>query len=128
MLSKEGQLLMSKSVLIVDDHAVVRRMVSSKFLKQGFRVCNAENGAEAVDKAQVEKPDLIILDLVMPVMNGFEAARALKVLMPHVPLVMFTNVVGPTMEKDARDAGFSALVPKLESVDRLLSHADELLH
>ena len=54
---------------------------------------------EGVRKAQAEKPDLIILDLSMPVMNGLEAARELKVLMPRVPLLMFTNNAGTAIEK-----------------------------
>jgi CheY-like chemotaxis protein len=111
----------TKRVMIVDDHVVVRRMVRSLFQAQGFDVCDAGNGAEAVEKAQELQPQLIVLDLSMPVMNGFEAARALKTLMPRVPLVMFTNNAGPALEKEARAAGFSAIVSKSEPADRLIA-------
>ena len=57
------------------------------------------NGADGVQKAQEIKPSLIILDMSMPVMNGLEAARALKVLMPLVPLLMFTNNAGGILEQ-----------------------------
>jgi two-component system, chemotaxis family, chemotaxis protein CheY len=117
-----------KRVMIVDDHAAVRRLVRSLFQAQGFDVWDAENGAEAVEKAQEPRPQLIVLDLSMPVMNGLEAARALKTLMPDVPLVMFTNHEGSAMEKEARAAGISAIVSKAESADRLVQHANVLLH
>jgi CheY-like chemotaxis protein len=78
-------------VMIVDDHAVIRRMLREVFEAEDLDVLDAVNGADGVQKAQQVKPGLIILDLSMPVMNGLEAARELKVLMPHVPLLMFTN-------------------------------------
>jgi CheY-like chemotaxis protein len=118
----------TKRVVIVDDHAAVRRLVCSLFQAQGFDVCDAENGAEAVERAQELHPQLIVLDLSMPVMNGFEAARALKKLMPRVPLVMFTNNEGPAMEKEARAAGISAIVSKSEPSDLLIQHANILLN
>jgi CheY-like chemotaxis protein len=108
----------TKRVMIVDDHAAVRRLVRSLFQAQGFDVCDAENGAEAVEKAQKLQPQSIVLDLSMPVMNGFEAARALKI--PGVPLVMFTNNAGPALEREARAAGILAIVSR---PDRPLDHS-----
>jgi CheY-like chemotaxis protein len=55
-----------------------------------------------VEKAQEVHPDLVVLDLSMPVMNGLEAARALKVTMPSLPLLMFTNHIGSVMEDEAK--------------------------
>ena len=75
----------------------------------------ANGGAEGVQKAQKVKPGLIILDLSMPVMNGLDAARELKVLMPHVPVLMFTNNAGGIVEKEARSAGISAVISKSET-------------
>ena len=70
-----------------------------------MQVCEAENGAHGVQKAQDLNPALVILDLSMPVMNGLEAARALQLTTPHVPLLMFTNNSGAAMANDARHAG-----------------------
>jgi len=69
-----------KSVLIVDDSAYVRQALCELFKREGdFEVCGeAENGKDAIKKAQELRPDLIVLDLSMPVMNGFDAARTLK--------------------------------------------------
>jgi CheY-like chemotaxis protein len=85
---------MGRGVLIVDDHAAIRDIPALKFNAQGFDVREASNGAEGISRAEELRPDVIILDLSMPVMNGFEAARALKLSMPGVPLLMFTNTVG----------------------------------
>ena len=88
--------------MIVDDHAVIRRMIRAVFEAEGWKVFDAANGAEGVEKAQQVKPSLIILDLTMPVMNGLEAARRLKALMPHIPLLMFTNHGGMVEKSSLR--------------------------
>lgn len=116
-------------VMIVDDHAVIRRMVRALLEAESLVVSDAADGAEGVQKAQAEKPDLIILDLSMPVMNGLEAARKLNVLLPHIPLLMFTNNAGGIMEKEARSAGISAVISKSDpgGLRQLLDHTKALL-
>jgi DNA-binding NarL/FixJ family response regulator len=108
-----------KCILIVDDNATVRKAVRSVLEAQrGFEVCGeAANGKEAVDKARELKPDLIIMDLSMPVMNGLEAARALKDLMPDVPIVMFSVHRSGILEKNARSVGIRAVVPKGDNMN-----------
>ena len=115
--------------MIVDDHAVIRRMLRTVFEAEDLQVSDAMDGAEGVRKAQELKPNLIILDLSMPVMNGLEAARALKLLMPQVPLLMFTNNAGAAMEKEARSAGIDAVICKSDSdaSQQLMAHAKALL-
>jgi CheY-like chemotaxis protein len=115
--------------MIVDDHAVIRRTLRSVLEAEDFQVSDAMNGAEGVQRAQDEKPSLIILDLSMPVMNGLEAARELKILMPHVPLLMFTNNAGEILKKDALSAGILAVVCKSDSgsSQQLVAHAKALL-
>jgi CheY-like chemotaxis protein len=66
----------------------------------------------AFQKAREVGPGLIILDLSMPVMNDLDAARELNVLMPEVPLLMFTNNAGALVEKEARSAGISVVISK----------------
>jgi CheY-like chemotaxis protein len=115
--------------MIVDDHAVIRRMVRVIFEAEDLEVFDAVNGAEGVQKAQEVKPGLIILDLSMPVMNGLDAARELKVLMPHVPLLMFTNNAGGILEKEVRSAGIAAVISKsdVDGLKQLLARAKTLL-
>jgi len=115
--------------MIVDDHAIIRRMVREVFEAENWEVLDAANGAEGIHKAQVVKPGLIILDLSMPMMNGLDAARELKVLMPHIPLFMFTNNAAAIGEKEARAAGISAVISKSDSdgLKQLLARAKALL-
>ena len=112
---KTGLFAVPTLVMIVDDHAVIRRMVRALLEADGLAVSDAVDGAEGVRKAQAEKPELIILDLSMPVMNGLEAARKLKALMPHVPLLLFTNNAGGIMEKEARAAGIASVISKSDA-------------
>lgn len=121
---------MTKSVLLVDDNAMIRKMLCEILIAEtDFEVCGeAENGREAIDKAQQLHPDLIIMDLSMPVMNGIDAARALNQLMPTVPLIIFSEYSDVFSEKEARSAGASALVSKSEHVSALVSKARALLY
>src|ERR1700719_4158303 len=78
------------TILIVDDHASIRTAVRDLFESSlASVVCGeAENGVDAIAKAHQLKPDLIVLDLSMPVMNGFEAAKIFRDLLPPFPIFM----------------------------------------
>lgn len=86
----------------------------------------ARDGREAITKAQQLRPDLVILDLSMPVMNGLDAARVLKRLMPGVSLIMYSAFGDRFAEQQARLIGISALVSKSEPVTVLVSTARHL--
>ena len=125
---------MSCTVLIVDDNVHVRKSLRLTIEKElEWRVCGeASNGAEGVSAATRLHPDIVVLDLSMPVMNGIEAARQLKRLIPETHLLMFTSFATPTLEEAARDAGIEAFVPKnegaillLQSLRRLVSTGHE---
>jgi DNA-binding NarL/FixJ family response regulator len=116
-------------VLVVDDNPLIRRLLCELFTREGdFDVCGeAENGREAVEKAQLLRPNLIVTDLSMPLMNGLEETRVLKKLMPAVPVIIFTAHSDPFVEKEAREAGVSAVVSKSEAVAVLITKARGLL-
>ena len=103
-----------KNILIADDQEVIRRILCLLFASQSdFEVCGeAENGQEAVEMAQLLHPDLIMLDLSMPVMNGIEAACELKRLMPMTPIIAFSEFSDVFSEPEARTTGITALVSK----------------
>jgi CheY-like chemotaxis protein len=82
---------------------------------------------DAIEKAQEFRPDSIVLDFGMPVMDGLEAPRQLTRRMPDIPLMMFTSHVDKVMEEDARKAGMHRIVAKGESFQRLIDDARELL-
>ena len=118
---------MGRLVLIADDHAVIRDLLSSLLATHGFDVCKASDGAEAVRIAREKCPDLVVLDLAMPVMSGLDAARVLKAKMPNIPLVMFTNTIGPGVEREAQSAGISAVFSKSASPTLLVDAVSALL-
>jgi two-component system, chemotaxis family, chemotaxis protein CheY len=119
-----------KSVLIVDDNVFIRQALRRMFDHEAdFEVCGeAENGREAIERAQELRPDLIVLDFSMPVMDGFDAARVLKRLMPTVPLIMYSAFGDRLAEHQARLIGISEVVPKSEHVSVLIHKARGLLY
>jgi chemotaxis response regulator CheB len=121
---------MAKTVLIVDDNASVRQALCEVFTRESdIEVCGeAENGRLAIEEAGRLRPDLIVLDLLMPVMNGLDAARALKRLMPSVPLIMYSAFEDQFSEQVARLAGISVLVSKYQHVSVLINKARGLLY
>lgn len=121
---------MVKSVLIADDQEVIRHMLCLLFATQDdFEVCGeAENGQEAVEMAQILRPDIIMLDLSMPVMNGIEAACELKRLMPMTPIIVFSEYSSVFSEREARKTGVAALVSKTEALSVLVEKARAVVH
>lgn len=81
----------------------------------------AENGQVAIEKVKELRPDIAILDLQMPVMNGLEAGRQIKLIAPDTAMVMFTMHTNDQLLKNAREAGFAKVFPKsVGIVDQLL--------
>jgi DNA-binding NarL/FixJ family response regulator len=120
---------MAKTILIVDDNAHVRRAICELFkYEEDFTVCGeASNGKEAIAKALELHPDLIVLDLSMPVMGGLDAARELKRLLPEVPLLMY-SMFGDLVQEQARQVGISELISKSQPAAILVKKARSLLY
>ena len=118
-----------KSILIVDDSPLIRRSLRTLIESQSdWVICGeAENGCEAIEEAAKLRPDLIVIDLAMPVLNGLVASSVLKRLMPAVQIVMFTTFGDPCIKKTAMAAGLDAFVDKSESPETLLSCIEQLL-
>ena len=121
---------MRKKVLIVDDSVFIRQALYELFKREvDFDVCGvAENGREAIEAAGRLNPDLVVLDLSMPVMNGLDAARALKRMLPTVPIIMFSMFEGSLSEKQIKLIGISEVVSKCGPVSLLLEKALALVH
>ena len=117
-----------KKVLLVDDNATIRKAVRPLFdAHPKFVVCGeAEHGREAVEKAPILGPDLIVIDMSMPVMNGFEAAPLLIKILPKVSLILLTTHEYPELSQAARGVGIHAVVPKSMAVIRLIAQAETL--
>lgn len=112
---------MSTRILIVDDSTSIRHLVRA-FLEvhPDFNVCGeAADGMEGVEKAVELKPDLIVLDLSMPRMDGLQAATVLQQTMPKVPIILFTFFDDEVLRRRARDAGIASVLPKTGPMDEL---------
>jgi len=119
---------MPKCVLLVDDSPAVRRNLCIIFESAGIEVCGeAEDGAKAMEKAKHLKPDLIVLDLGMPVMNGLQAAPILRAMHPKTPIILFTLYADSVVEHEAHLAGISSLVAKDHGASHLIDEAKTLL-
>jgi DNA-binding NarL/FixJ family response regulator len=117
------------TILIVDDHATVRASVRELFDSALHSIIfgEAENGAEALIKARELNPDLIVLDLSMPVMDGFATAKELRQLFPTIPIVMLTGHYMEGTKLAAQQLGIRAVYSKLQDLTPLLAHARALL-
>ena len=115
-------------LIIVEDDPGVRRALCELFKREcDFTVCaEAEHGQAAMEKAQRLRPDLIVTDLSMPVMNGLELARAAKKLMPGVPVIIYTAHSDRFVENEARRAGASAVISKFAAAATLIAEARRL--
>ena len=118
-----------RSVLVVDDSPAIRKAVCELFAGEGdFEVCGqGENGREAVEKAKLLHPALVVTDLYMPLMNGLEETRILKKLMPTVPVILYSAHLDSFMAKEAQRAGASAVVSKSDAAAVLIGKAREVL-
>ena len=117
------------TVLVVDDNPAVRKLICDLFTRESdFKVCaEAENGSEALLKAQEFDPDLIVTDLSMPQMTGLEEIRALNKLRLATPVILYSAHMDSFVEREAFAAGASAVVPKINVVAVLIPTARTLL-
>jgi two-component system chemotaxis response regulator CheY len=117
-----------KTVLVVDDNAAIRKMLAAAFLSDGFETCGeAENGKEGIEAAKQIKPDVITLDLSMPVMNGLEAASELRKIFPNTPIILFTLYGDGLLRTEASKAGVSLVLLKTVALSTLVDHAHKLM-
>jgi DNA-binding NarL/FixJ family response regulator len=107
-------------VLLVDDNPVVRQIVRQVLEKESeLRICGeADDGKEAVHKAKLLQPDIVILDLSMPRMGGLEAAPQIRNLLPDACLILFTLYGNEGIERVAKQAGIDAVVSKADRGDK----------
>jgi len=117
-------------VLLVDDNAAVRAGVRRLFqVHPHFQVVGeAEHGREAVEKAPSLRPELIVLDLSMPVMNGLEAAPLLIKLLPNAWIILLTAHEFPEVHRLLREVGIHAVVPKSKANTHLIPQAESLIY
>jgi CheY-like chemotaxis protein len=116
-------------ILVVDDYADAREMYSEYLEFSGFRTAQAKNGAEALEQAFELTPDVILMDLSLPVMDGWEATRRLKQdpRTKGIPVVALTGHALEGHSESARDAGCDAFLAKPCLPDELVDHVKQIL-
>ena len=121
---------MGKKILIVDDEKDMLYAVKIQLEAQQFEVLTASDGQAALDKARSEKPDLIILDLMLPKIDGYKVCRMLKFDEKYkkIPIIMFTARVQDRDQKVGFEVGADAYITKPFESKVLLAKINELLH
>jgi two-component system chemotaxis response regulator CheY len=114
-------------VLLVDDAAFMRMRCAKVLTKLGHSVVEAENGVQAVDQFEKEKPDLILLDITMPEMDGIEALKAIKTRDPGAKVAMVSAMGQQSMVLEAIKSGAADFVLKPFDEDRLVAAVNKLL-
>jgi two-component system cell cycle response regulator DivK len=120
---------MSKRILVVEDQEDNRRILRDLLTSADFEIMEAENGEEALTAAAKQRPDLILMDLQLPIMDGYEATRRIKAdpTLTHVPVIAVTSYSLSGDKAKARAAGCDDFVPKPYSPRQLLVKIRQLL-
>jgi len=119
---------MNARILIVDDSPLVRQRLRDMLQQHSaWEVCGeAANGRDALEKVQLMKPDLIVLDFLMPGMDGLQTAREIGKLVPAVPILMFTMHLSQQLVEEARNVGIRGAVAKSDA-GRIIEGVEALL-
>jgi len=108
-----------KKVLVVDDEPDIVTLIKSRLEANGYDVVSAYNGKEGVEKAEEAQPDMILLDLMMPIMDGYEAGQKLKQnsKTKHIPIILFTAASAEEVAKKGAET--------IEAIDYVVKPFDD---
>jgi DNA-binding response OmpR family regulator len=118
-----------KSILIVDDEKLTRAKLQRDAVLAGYEVIVASNGQEALQKIEEVTPDLIVVDLVMPDMNGFETCRRIRIneLTKKTPIIVVSALQSETDVADAKSSGADAYLIKPVKTEEFVKQLKEFL-
>ena len=119
---------MAKKIMLVDDAAFMRMMIKDTLSKNGYtEIVEANNGQVAVATYSAEKPDLVIMDITMPVMDGLEALRQIKQMDPGANIIMCSAMGQEAMVVDALKQGAKDFIVKPFKPDRIMKTVNSIL-
>ena len=119
---------MAKNILICDDAAFMRMMIKDILTKNGYNIVGeAENGAKAVEKYNELKPDLVLMDITMPEMDGIEALKKIKASDPNASIIMCSAMGQQAMVIEAIQNGAKDFIVKPFQADRVLESIRKIL-
>jgi CheY-like chemotaxis protein len=115
-----------RTVLVVEDDAPLRRMISIFLRAAGYRVCAAEDGSSGLALVQNERPDLVLLDLMLPELDGWEVLRRIKgdARTAAIPVLVLTASVEPPLTEKAQQLGATRFLAKPIDSRVLVEHVD----
>lgn len=116
-------------ILLVEDNEMIRDMLSRRLQRQGYQIIGAADGAQGVKMAQSEMPDIILLDLSLPILDGWEMTRRIRALpeTSSIPIIVLTAHTMPGIQKQCLEAGCDEYDTKPVDFPRLLTKIEELL-
>jgi two-component system, cell cycle response regulator DivK len=119
----------TKRILVVEDQEDNRQILRDLLTSADYEIMEAENGEEALAAAAKQRPDLILMDIQLPIMDGYEAMRRIKAdpALTDVPVIAVTSYALSSNEEKVRAAGFDDFVPKPYSPRQLLAKIRQLL-
>ena len=119
---------MKKKILLVDDEADILMLIGKKISKWDYDVIQALNGKEAIDIVKSKGPDIVILDYMMPGMDGIETLREIRNISKDIPVIMFTAFPDKKSMDEVKSLGVCAYIPKLSVLSSSISALKEAIH
>ncbi len=117
-------------ILIIEDDELIRRMYEQIFIFRGYEVAAATNGEEGLERARATKPAIILLDIMMPKMNGLDMLKRLKAIpeVKHIPVIILTNLLGIADAETALREGAIKYIGKSDYTPKeIVDIAEEVL-
>jgi len=128
MIKEDGSIMADKRILLVDDAAFMRMMLKDILSKNGYDVVGeAENGVKAIEKFKELKPDLCILDITMPEMDGIQAAKGIKAADSSALIIMCSAMGQQAMVVESIQAGARDFIVKPFQADRVIEAVKKVL-
>ena len=120
---------MTRKILVADDNEGMRALLEYELIRRGFMVVLAKDGREAVEKARSEKPDLVLMDISMPAMDGTEAGELIKRQSgsKNIPVIFLTALISDTDGVKPETKGNSVVLPKAIKIGELLKYIESLI-
>ena len=119
---------MAKNILICDDAAIMRMMIKDILTKNGYNIAGeAENGAKAVEKYAELKPDLVLMDITMPEMDGIEALKKIKASDPGASVIMCSAMGQQAMVIESIQSGAKDFIVKPFQADRVIEAVQKVV-